>query len=708
MSMNNLSNNNCIPTIKSETEICPHCKKDCKLTNNEYSITSICELGHKLNYTPYEFDQTQFRHMKILSCKACTNLVNEDECYYCLVCKNNLCIYCKNHHYHNDIEFNNEHEIIKFSQKKYYCQKHIEQFISFCFDCEKDLCCQCEKYHKKHKVEFYDLNLAKRKKDLKTSDELFISFKRIFNELINKMISINNMIENTYKIYHEKTLNYGKRRTCQNLLNEKAFDINYFIKDFKNINNIAKNEKDDFKVLESIIKLHNKISFQNSMTFTNGIKENLINRNKISKEIELDILGKKLVENNKENCYIILKNKKNELSEEITINSYEKKNYIFNIQFNTFNNSVTNLSYLVETSKFLISVPDIYKKNTNIKHITNISYMFNVCILLKIGPDLSKFNYQNVKYISNIFSNFQKFNNSKELYPYLTQNKNEGNYISKEKNYEELNEVVENDYNDNDELDYFQEIQEKDSNEFFDSYFDFINESEYNLENSVSALEDNNINSQHMNFKLYNNEEFSSISYKSNNDSSLYDSLAKINKVLNDQNTIIINLIQVNINNKKDKKCNNKAISKKRTHKFKKAEKDNKININKIKFSFDGINFYSVSNIFKYISLIFLKYPNHLRKKFEYIKYKKIFIKNLVNGYNLKILDLLKYSCFYIFSSIYDEKGNVYISFLTNNVIIFFKGKGRTMVFISYPYGYLLANILYQNRYEFLHNLISL
>ena len=119
MSLNILPTINCDPLIKSETEICPDCKNECKITSNEYNLTSVCEFGHESNYTPLEFDQSQFRILKKISCNTCVNWAYEDKSFYCLFCKNNLCAYCKNHHYHDFTRFNNEQYIIEYNQKKY-------------------------------------------------------------------------------------------------------------------------------------------------------------------------------------------------------------------------------------------------------------------------------------------------------------------------------------------------------------------------------------------------------------------------------------------------------------------------------------------------------------------------------------------------------------------------------------------------------------
>lgn len=208
------------------------------------------------------------------------------------------------------------------------------------------------------------------------------------------------------------------------------------------------------------------------------------------------------------------------------------------------------------------------------------------------------------------------------------------------------------------------------------------------------------MNKQNLNPIFTNFEDCSSVEYKSEtkkqeesnkNNSSIKGFLSAINNGLNGVKTNIINLIQVNINNEANNN-NDIVITEIKKKSSKKIKRANFIN-SRIKFSFDCINFYSVSKILKY--LIYLRYLNHPRNKFMYIKNKEIIVKYSTNESNFTICDLLYYYCLYDFSSIKEDQNNVCISFLNNNLLVFFRGKGGTMVLISYPYGYLLANILH-------------
>ena len=55
--------------------------------------------------------------------------------------------------------------------------------------------------------------------------------------------------------------------------------------------------------------------------------------------------------------------------------------------------------------------------------------------------------------------------------------------------------------------------------------------------------------------------------------------------------------------------------------------------------------------------------------------------------------------------SLFDEGKNIYITFLTNDIMVFKRYKGGTMVVFNYPYGCILSNILFINELEFFHKL---
>ena len=226
----------------------------------------------------------------------------------------------------------------------------------------------------------------------------------------------------------------------------------YFKNNFKN---------DSFRLYRSLdIKNENKeeIIMKNS----DFKKNNKLNQMNIQYEIpqnedSVELFGKKFVENNKENCYLLIDDprKKTELCRQLILNKNQKCNKIIEIKLievkkisdmsymfygcsslinlsdisewdtknvtnlsymfswcKSLNNiadisnwdtsKVTNMSYMFSGCKSLQKLPDI--SNWNTSNVTNMSYMFSGCISLQKLPDISNWDTKNVNNISDIFS----------------------------------------------------------------------------------------------------------------------------------------------------------------------------------------------------------------------------------------------------------------------------------------------------------------
>ena len=120
---------------------------------------------------------------------------------------------------------------------------------------------------------------------------------------------------------------------------------------------------------------------------------NIENKNKIS------IFSTNFINNNRNNCYIIIEGEKKELCEYLTINEKQKeKNELEIILIE--NKIINDFSYMFSDS--LKTLPDISRWNT--ENITNMSHMFFGCNLLESLPDISKWDTKNVKDMSYMFS----------------------------------------------------------------------------------------------------------------------------------------------------------------------------------------------------------------------------------------------------------------------------------------------------------------
>ena len=189
----------------------------------------------------------------------------------------------------------------------------------------------------------------------------------------------------------------------------------------------TKNDKlDDLidKLLEKDPK--NRITWDdyfNHPFFIINIKEISIIYKKYENENDIKIFGNKFVENNKNKCKFIYKEKEYELQEyfeikenelEIKLNGIDKitdMSYMFHNCYsleslpdisNLNTNNVTDMSHLFYFCESLKSLPYISKWITN--NVTNMSYMFSRCYSLESLPDISNWNTSNVTDMNNMFS----------------------------------------------------------------------------------------------------------------------------------------------------------------------------------------------------------------------------------------------------------------------------------------------------------------
>ena len=99
---------------------------------------------------------------------------------------------------------------------------------------------------------------------------------------------------------------------------------------------------------------------------------------------KLKIFDGVFVENNKNNCYLLINGKKIDLCNEININEEQKENLEIKLIETKI---ITNMSYMFYECSSLQSLPDISKWDT--KNVTNMNSMFKYCASLQSLPDIS-------------------------------------------------------------------------------------------------------------------------------------------------------------------------------------------------------------------------------------------------------------------------------------------------------------------------------
>ena len=106
------------------------------------------------------------------------------------------------------------------------------------------------------------------------------------------------------------------------------------------------------------------------------------------------------MENNINNCYLLINGKNIDLCSEININEEQKENLEIKLIETKI---ITNMNSMFWYCSSLQSLPDISKWDT--KNVTDMSKMFYGCSSLQSLPDISKWDTKNVTNMSYMFKN---------------------------------------------------------------------------------------------------------------------------------------------------------------------------------------------------------------------------------------------------------------------------------------------------------------
>ena len=190
--------------IKSKNIICPECKDDIRLKINDYKIYLYdCKNGHKFNdILLNEFEETQKINLSKIKCNICNirdrGSTFNNEFYYCISCKYNICPLCKNIHEKQ----NENHKIKKQKDNNLFCNEHNDSYIKYCKDCRENLCFSCTEKHKNHKVESYEDIIPDMKMMNKEIQNLDKTIHQLENNIKHIITKFNFVIDNL-KIYYQ-------------------------------------------------------------------------------------------------------------------------------------------------------------------------------------------------------------------------------------------------------------------------------------------------------------------------------------------------------------------------------------------------------------------------------------------------------------------------------------------------------------------------
>ena len=112
------------------------------------------------------------------------------------------------------------------------------------------------------------------------------------------------------------------------------------------------------------------------------------------------ILGDKFVEENYDNCYLILNNKEMRLTTRISYIKKDEEDDLLEIKL-IETKKITSMNCMFKGCKTLFSLDNFSHWDTS--SVIDMSYMFNKCTSLKILPDISKWNTSNVQKMNGMF-----------------------------------------------------------------------------------------------------------------------------------------------------------------------------------------------------------------------------------------------------------------------------------------------------------------
>ena len=337
--------------------------------------------------------------------------------------------------------------LIKFEAKEdeFYClltNEHIitkdlvekKGIIKFIFECgtkEKEI--KLDDKERYIKV-FMDINIDAIVIQILPKDEIekdyFLSFDKNyindFNKLKNEDITI---IQNLSDC---PCYSYGKIKE----INKYEFTYSAFIKNclsgspiflkgskrvigIHKYGNNSNNYGDFIGPIFDYFKKNEIILYKNISINNNGKKEydstnssmiNKLNQITIIYQIKQDeekiqLFGSHFVQNNENNCYLLIDGQRQELCTYLKLNQHHKEKNTLEIKL-IESKSITNLSNMFHSERYyssLKSVRDISDWETKI--IFDMSEMFDGCESLKSLPDISKWNTKKVTNMSGMFYN---------------------------------------------------------------------------------------------------------------------------------------------------------------------------------------------------------------------------------------------------------------------------------------------------------------
>ena len=517
--------------LKNFTKIkCPACGSYCSYgVIKKYMLHIKCRCGNEFSHNLIGFRNVQNNIEKTINCFSCNEKTDENDYFYCTSCKTDLCNKCRNNHYK---DFYDCHQIIKYSQKNFFCLKHGEEYISFCKSCNKNICVQCESKHKDgHEIIEIISDIRKIEREIDELKNSYNEFNNIKNKILENFLLKCNIITESFEIYIEILNSFKKFRNYETYINQKDFNMN-FNKELSEIINADK-KNNIFKTYYSIIDLSDKISNPFS---TNSINNNIYNIENILQEksvenihIENNIdikepknienINQKIIKSELQNSFQYIK-----IIEKKDMQKSKSSDNILSKAYANAQNAQNNLSISQESS---LNISPVEQNIDDKSSSMGASILDNAQI--KINLDLSQNNENLINESNNNLYMEEHIIEGFEIFSEKNINESENEYELIQERYR--NTIFFEEYD--------KEIDNKIPTEpIFESEFEEKNQGINQVKPKINNL------STIKKYQPQNSNAYSNINKDASDIYSFIDLIKENNKVIKNKDKVIINLVQ--------------------------------------------------------------------------------------------------------------------------------------------------------------------
>ena len=250
--------------VEAKEIVCPKCSEQCRIKVEDYVIKLYdCKNNHLTTVKLDKFKDTQQIDLSKIKCNCCNNknMGNSFDhvFYYCLNCRINLCVLCKEKH-------NKNHFITNYEQKDYKCPFHFDLYYKYCHSCRNNICMLCNQAHSGHNLESFEniiSNPDNKRIELDKLKNEIDTFNKNVRKIINGLNQLIENMENYYNIFNNLFNNFSVNNKNYHVLkNINQIDINNNI--FNEITKINQN-KNYIDKINKIFNIYYKMQGKNNI-----------------------------------------------------------------------------------------------------------------------------------------------------------------------------------------------------------------------------------------------------------------------------------------------------------------------------------------------------------------------------------------------------------------------------------------------------------